>query len=95
MGGCLGTAVLCMRLSPDLCDGPCYGSHHRLSEPCRSDARDFRILQMTFTPVGFMRAIFSGLLKCQEPDHFHWRAPLRQRFEYQAPVAVAYVAATL
>lgn len=61
---------------------------------CRSDARDFRILQVTFSAEGFMTAVHRGLLKYIGPGHFHWLAALRQQFQYEATAAVACVSVT-
>ena len=46
------------------------------------------MLQVTFSPQGFMAAVETGLLQYVAPGHFHWKAPLKQRFLYQATLAV-------
>ena len=46
------------------------------------------MLQATFSPQGFMAAVETGLLQYVAPGHFHWKALLKQRFLYQATLAV-------
>ena len=45
------------------------------------------MLQVTFSPQGFMAAVEAGLLQYMAPGHFHWKAPLKQLFLYQATLA--------
>ena len=54
----------------------------------RSNAQDFNMLQVTFSPPGFMAAVETGLLQYVAPGHFHWKASLKQRFLFQATFAV-------
>ena len=41
---------------------------------------------VTFSPPGFMAAVEAGLPQYAAPGHFHWKAPLKQRFLYQASI---------
>ena len=45
----------------------------------RSNVQDFNMLQVTFSPQGFMAAVETGLLQYVAPGHFHWKASLKQR----------------
>ena len=54
----------------------------------RSNAQDFNMLQVTFSSLGFMAAVETGLLQYVAPGHFHWKASLKQRFLFQATFAV-------